>query len=111
MFTINADHVAILRRVADRAEVTLRLDYSGRGMFGRHCVAITTEAPGGLFAFGFALGTELYGHPTIAGASDLAEAIAPGGELTGVRSDAMGHGTVYYWPGLATWTEPARADA
>jgi hypothetical protein len=63
--------------------------YSGRGMYGRQCVAVDVEYLGDGFALGFALGAD---HQASPGTPD---------------SDAMGKGFVLYWPNLE-WPKETR---
>ena len=67
-------------------------DYSGRGMFGKRCLAVTCDNPSGWIAEVF-----LY----------LAENKTPYEEIIQVaeilkdsRTDTMGHASIIYWPAI-----------
>ena len=63
-------------RIREAAEVdgrSLRLDYSGRGMFGAKCLAIDCDDP--------------------------MDCIAEVG-IPGAKTDQMGRGSVVYWPAV-----------
>ena len=58
-------------------------DYSGRGMYGRECLAITTpDTRFNLLELGISLGEQGVAYE----------------EIHGLRWDNMGLGMVYYWP-------------
>lgn len=87
--------------VCDRAgihEDAVMSDYSGRGMYGKECLAIRMDSLGDLLAFVSELGGNFITDDFFA-----------------VASDDFGYSTVYYWPdiqinaeGVATWppTDP-----
>lgn len=68
--------------------------YSGRGMYGRYCVGVTTDGP-------FEVGVTLGAHFCLNG-------IAPD-EIPGPSTDSMGQSTILYWPGLK-WPEGMKDD-
>lgn len=61
--------------------------YSGRGMFGKQCVAVTVSSIGRLFA-----DVLLSVESTGANAEELSEV------FEGMRYDNMGHDYVFYFP-------------
>lgn len=95
--TLSSEALETLERVADASDVQLRSDYSGRGMFGRSCLAVIGSTSG-LVRFAFAL------------VEEVATGLPDEGERLGVlvdavresrtTSDSLGHDTVYYWPGV-----------
>ncbi len=78
-----------LRDIAEELDLDVRDDYSGRGMFGSGCVAVTGNVDqvklGMLLHKGFGKeAEELFSNPSI---------------------DSMGRGQVVYWNGLTVETE------
>ena len=68
----------------------LRVDYSGRGMYGATCYGIVTDDPDAC----------------------VEEAAARG--IRGSKRDSMGRQAIVYWPhiaGIVTYTEPSRDAA
>lgn len=79
----------MLREACDIAGIdpdALRLDYSGRGMFGAKCVGIVVDGSDDLLAFVEAVAEV---------ADDTTHPFA-----RGVREDSMGLSRIYYWPGV-----------
>lgn len=62
--------------------------YSGRGMYGKECLAITGDDID-MFRFGLLLGS------TTMNEADVDDLIH---EADNMKQDSMGLGTVYYWP-------------
>lgn len=93
---ISEDLAWFLIGVCDDYDWNWNNDYSGRGMFGKRCFAITTgesESVGRLFAsiiFAFNDETHCYTDEI-------------GRMFEDMRQDSMGLGRVYYFPG---WTIP-----
>jgi hypothetical protein len=95
---------AIPRRIIEDALLELRdnedginLDYSGRGMFGKTCFAISFDNAAELYRFGFILGraameAEEDYSPTLT--SNL-EAL-----IDRTKIDSLGTGIVAYFPGF-----------
>lgn len=79
----------------------VRWDYSGRGMYDQTCFALVGDLDD-LLRVVFAMGV----HDGVADADEENSTdLRFGGEmLTGVRSDSMGHDTVYYWPNVTIVT-------
>lgn len=71
---MSAELIAKLKKLAEDREERFTDSYSGRGMYGRTCVGITTDEP-----------------------EDL---IADAG-IKGARTDSMGKRTIVYWPALS----------
>ena len=91
---------AILRSVCeDSGEFSIRR-YSGRGMFGRECLAITVEDMGDIIKIMVAVG-----------AAAEQEGIDLTGDADGARWDSMGHGTVFYWPSIPFTGEGLSANS
>ena len=93
-----------VQALAEVAELRCR-SYSGRGMYGRTCLAVTfDDGPGELFS---ALLTVLAETGTTQEAcAELADA------FRGMRTDSMGRGMVAYFPEIeyvATPAEPCPA--
>lgn len=92
----------------DRAELydeRLDLTYSGRAMYGRHCVGIVTDNPGAAGRFEAALAAEL----VLVDLEDtgqywptdvIDELMTKMGHLPDSRQDSMGLSSIVYWPGL-----------
>lgn len=69
--------------------------YSGRGMFGAHCLGIVCDSHAQLmFKLGLALGQAMQRDES-AELESLADAMA-----YGARTDNMGYQTVVYWPNI-----------
>ena len=83
------DHVGLLREMAENVEVTLHLDYSGRGMYGRECIGVSgTETQ--LWHFALTLGLEMmeiFEDPP--------------------HRDNLGFDTIWYWPAITVSTMEA----
>lgn len=89
---------------ADLDTADLRLDYSGRGMFGRRCVGYTGDNPiRAAFELATVIAAEGDGEPTI---DDVRGALE---NLGTPCSDAMGLGTIWYWPSVAADEQHCRA--
>ena len=76
----------LLRLVTDKEFGTVRTDYSGRFMYGKTCLSVTTDRPQCLIKSAWALG--IYGE----------------------RTDQMGFDTVVYWPDLGPETYKEGAE-
>ena len=72
-------------------DYSIRVAYSGRGMGGRSCLAVTLPSTGKLTEFMVALAVQLTENDRADDALRLAR-------LT--RTDSMGLGIVAYWPGV-----------
>lgn len=82
--------------------INWRTSYSGRGMFGSSCVGFTTGEYGGaadLAKFVLAVSQAL--------GSDVAVQIADA-----TRTDSMGRGVIYYFPGVVAegWSDDEDED-
>lgn len=89
--------LATLEHVARAANVGLRTTYSGRGMYGRTCLAVV-GSPTTLVRFAFALAEEV-----ATGLPDEAErlgALVDAVQTSHMSHDQLGLDTVYYWPGV-----------
>lgn len=70
--------------------------YSGRGMYGKECLAIDGDDIN-LMQLGFIMGQQVaeerqYLHTKV---------FVDESDMSGMRSDSMGLGMVYYWPHIA----------
>lgn len=65
--------------------------YSGRGMYGEQCLGLVCNIGQ------FARFVQQVSRRVAEGDDELAELEA---ELPNVRTDSMGLGTIYYWPGI-----------
>ncbi len=83
---MNADR---LKAIIEAAGFTPRA-YSGRYMYGKECVAFSSEEAGALVRLGGCCKTARE-RSAVAG---------------GARSEALGKGRVYYWP-EAGWARPS----
>lgn len=72
--------------------------YSGRGMYGSHCVAVTLDRDTNAFTIGAQLVTEMGEE----GGDEVAD--------LDVRQDSMGLGTVLYFPRVAWPAERSEAE-
>lgn len=82
------------------ASEQLRKDYSGRAMYGERCFGIVGSAAD-LVRFCVTVGrlhAEYEEHPQHCFAPTVVDGVE---WLEGVRTDSMGHGAIYYWPGVA----------
>jgi len=70
--------IQILREIADEVEGEFRESYSGRGMFGSECCAVTSKGS----------------------SMEIIELAAERG-IKGARFDNMGKGVVVYWPKIS----------
>ena len=76
---MNSKQIKDLQEVADMVpHASLRKDYSGRGMFGKTCLAITTRGS----------------------ATEIIE-LAAEKKIRGAKMDNMGMGFVVYWPHIS----------
>ncbi len=77
-------------------------DYSGRGMFGRQCPALTVDRKAEVARFHTALGIVVQSQPTPT--TDPMTIV----DLAGTTLyDDFGRGIVAYWPDLTITEEPA----
>jgi hypothetical protein len=72
--------------------------YSGRGMYGKHCISVDVSNVGALIAFGAELGWQ--SKFTNAEISEIAQS---------VHTDSMGRDIVVYWPHLE-WDRATMQD-
>lgn len=71
--------------------------YSGRGMYGRRCIAVNFEKDGELPEFALRLAYSLYYE----GSLHIAEMLTDLASIfKGTKVDSMGRGIVAYWPDL-----------
>jgi len=68
--------------------------YSGRGMFGKECLAFTAERE----TSSFAVAADLMAAAIDAGEDFIAPVIEA---MRGIRTDSLGLGTVFYFPSVA----------
>lgn len=91
----NEERREIIQLIEDfckNGDARFRNNYSGRGMYGAECVAVTTK-DAGYAAIGL-----LTAYIAEYGNDDTLEEWKS--VLKYTRSDDMGTGTVIYWPGL-----------
>lgn len=67
--------------------------YSGRGMFGKECLAFTADSE----TSSFAVAADLMAAAIDAGEDFIAPVIEA---MRGIRTDSLGRGTVFYFPGV-----------
>ena len=81
--------MSTLEQIFRNAGLKVR-SYSGRAMYGKYCLAVTTDDLGDLLA-------------TIAADPKSRDFVH---DLRGVREDSMGRGVVYYFPNIpmAEWS-------
>ena len=65
--------------------------YSGRGMYGKECLAFTADGEE------FAVAADLMEAALDAGEDFIAPVLAA---MRGIRTDSLGRGTVFYFPGV-----------
>lgn len=85
MATVTASQLSDIAEAAELPHSNVRVNYSGRGMFGRTCVGFDLGHAGELFSLGAAVERVL---------GD--EAVEWGSPST----DSMGYGTIAYFRGL-----------
>jgi len=68
--------------------------YSGRGMYGKECLAFTADSE----TSGFAVAADLMEAALDAGEDFIAPVIEA---MRGIRTDSLGLGTVFYFPSVA----------
>ena len=73
--------IDVVSKIAEKVEGSVREDYSGRGMFGEHCLGIVCSD-----------------------GNRCLEIAGSKGIIRG-RLDSMGTSTIVYWPHLKTNTE------
>lgn len=71
-----------VQAIAERHELSLDADYSGRGMYGKRCVGVSGDW-GQFYQFILDLSWE--------SPEDFGMEEAP-------RQESMGHGSIWYWP-------------
>jgi hypothetical protein len=101
-YVVEPDVLEVLEECAENVGVTIQSRYSGRGMYGGTCLAVTTDHVSGLVRFVIALVSA-----TNSVSDELAErvsALVDELELTSTREDQLGRGRVYYWPYLEVTT-------
>lgn len=87
--------LSLLREVYDNGDMEMEVrSYSGRGMYGDTCVAVTLGSYANAWTLALAIADVNNGNADLFG-------------LPEPRSDSMGLGTVLYWPSLE-W--PADAE-
>lgn len=81
--------IEVLKEVCDELGIKYR-SYSGRGMFGKECFAITVDGSG------------------LSEVADIAHECGRRNEdpyhFSNIQSDSLGLGTVIYWPNIE-WEE------
>lgn len=84
--------IDLLKEVHDQGDIEFDVrSYSGRGMYGKECVAITTDSHVSAWTIALAIADMNGGNMDLFGLGDP-------------REDSMGLGRVYYWPQLE-WPE------
>jgi len=68
--------------------------YSGRGMYGKECLAFTTERE----TSSFAVAADLIAAAIDAGEDFIEPVLAA---MRGVKTDSLGRGAVFYFPSIA----------
>lgn len=82
----SASFIALLQEVYDQGDIEFNVrSYSGRGMYGKECVAITTDGHTSAWTIALALADLNAGNIDLYGLGEP-------------REDSMGLGRVYYWP-------------
>ena len=92
MNEISTEAFEALKDAAESHDGSVLSDYSGRGMFGATCLAITCSSLNDLIRT-ILKAQELAGGPT-----DITDYILNGGNM---RQDSLGRDMVYYFPGLS----------
>ncbi len=72
--------------------------YSGRGMYGKECLAFTADSE----TSSFAVAADLIAAALDAG-EDFVEPVLAA--MRGIRTDSMGRGTVFYFPRVSAEDE------
>lgn len=85
---VDQEELETLQLAADDEDVSLRTDYSGRGMYGRECIGIVCGGSTEVTRFLFAVKDR---------DDDLARMLLD----QGMSEDSMGLDGIYYWPGVS----------
>lgn len=88
--------LAQLQQAADQNDWDVRMNYSGRGMFGRTCLGVVVSSTNSLYQFYYDLGQASIEYDDEPG--DFADPAIP----LDPRTDNMGHAMIVYWPEVAT---------
>jgi hypothetical protein len=91
-----------LETICDHADldpdVSIRTDYSGRGMYGDLCVGFTVSGPQGLIKLG--AGIQRLISEAEEGVGTALDSDVERKLLEGASTDNMGHDTIVYFPGV-----------
>lgn len=92
MDSIGPDYAFLLNEACEAHDAYMRSDYSGRGMYGRTCLAIVCDSVADLFRIILAADEAAEGDGL---SESLTRHVEYGGEI---REDSMGRSTVWYFP-------------
>jgi hypothetical protein len=87
---LDSNQIELLKTFANDNDYNLRLDYSGRSMYGKTCIGFDTDSNQNLFSLGIDLARFLSENSEY----DLLEAF----QNTTIKSDSMGMGDIVYFP-------------
>lgn len=88
--TISEELSSVIREVAEDCDITIHKDYSGRFMYGATCLGLSFEGSAGSLFAAFIRELEAFGEYVNEEAAEMFEAM---------RSDNLGLGTIFYFPG------------
>jgi hypothetical protein len=88
--TLNRDQLEIVRDFCDEKDISLRTDYSGRGMYGQTCIGFVTDDE-------MSLGMDLIIYLKDAGMDDVIDIFRNAGS----QMDSMGLSTIVYFPSIS----------
>jgi hypothetical protein len=95
-----------LQMVAELADDMDCSDYSGRAMYSKTCLGITTDTCEGNF-----ISQILEGAAELFSGDELGESIVEiAGTFRAMRTDSMGRGTIYYFPGTPYGDEDSELE-
>lgn len=96
--TLTRDQFGRIGELLDLDGDAVRTEYSGRGMYGSHCVGFVVNR-GDEVAVGVAIATILAED---AGDEDYEDALCDALDIARrANTDSMGHDTIVYFPGVA----------
>ena len=88
--TISKELKEAIERISEDCDITIHEDYSGRFMYGATCLGLSFEGSAGSLFAAFIRELENAESSTVEEAAEM---------FDDMRSDNLGLGTIYYFPG------------
>lgn len=88
--TISKELQDVITRISGDCDITIHEDYSGRFMYGATCLGLSFEGSAGSLFAAFIRELENAESSTVEEAAEM---------FDDMRSDNLGLGTIYYFPG------------